>query len=82
MSERRQGPASGDLVSTFVAGDPTRQGIGIGGSNGQSVVAAGAPHRGDAFAAARYTLDTLKVQVPIWKKEVTTDGEYWVEDHP
>jgi len=45
------------------------------------VVAAGAPHRGDAFAAARYTIDTLKQQVPIWKKEVTTDGEYWVEDH-
>jgi molybdopterin converting factor subunit 1 len=45
------------------------------------VVAAGAPHRGDAFAAARYTIDTLKQQVPIWKKEVATDGEYWVEDH-
>jgi molybdopterin synthase catalytic subunit len=45
------------------------------------VVAAGAPHRGDAFAAARYTIDTLKERVPIWKKEVTTDGEYWVEDH-
>jgi molybdopterin synthase catalytic subunit len=45
------------------------------------VVVAGAPHRGDAFDAARYTIDTLKEQVPIWKKEVTTDGEYWVEDH-
>jgi molybdopterin synthase catalytic subunit len=45
------------------------------------VVAAGAPHRDDAFAAARYTIDTLKEQVPIWKKEVATDGEYWVEDH-
>ena len=45
------------------------------------VIAAGAPHRGDAFAAARYTIDTLKKQVPIWKKEVATDGEYWVEDH-
>ena len=45
------------------------------------VVVAGAPHRGDAFAAARYTIDTLKEQVPIWKKEVTTDGEYWVEEH-
>lgn len=45
------------------------------------VVVAGAPHRGDAFAAARYTIDTLKERVPIWKKEVTTDGEYWVEDH-
>ncbi len=45
------------------------------------VVAAAAPHRGDAFAAARFTIDTLKERVPIWKKEVTTDGEYWVEDH-
>ena len=45
------------------------------------VVVAGAPHRGDAFAAARYTIDTLKERVPIWKKEVTVDGEYWVEDH-
>jgi molybdopterin synthase catalytic subunit len=45
------------------------------------VIAAGAPHRGDAFAAARYTIDTLKQQVPIWKKEVATDGEYWVEEH-
>jgi molybdopterin converting factor subunit 1 len=45
------------------------------------VVVAAAPHRGDAFAAARYTIDTLKERVPIWKKEVTTDGEYWVEDH-
>ncbi len=25
--------------------------------------------------------DTLKERVPIWKKEVATDGEYWVEDH-
>jgi molybdopterin synthase catalytic subunit len=45
------------------------------------VVAAGAPHRGEAFAAARYTIDTLKERVPIWKKEVTAEGEYWVEDH-
>jgi len=45
------------------------------------VVAAGAPHRDEAFAAARYSIDTLKEQVPIWKKEVTTEGEYWVEDH-
>ena len=45
------------------------------------VIAAAAPHRDDAFAAARYTIDTLKEQVPIWKKEVAIDGEYWVEDH-
>jgi molybdopterin synthase catalytic subunit len=45
------------------------------------VVAAAAPHRDAAFAAARYAIDVLKERVPIWKKEVATDGEYWVEDH-
>ena len=46
------------------------------------VVAAAAPHRADAFEACRFAIDTLKQTVPIWKKEVTTDGEYWVEEHP
>lgn len=45
------------------------------------VVAAAAPHRPEAFAAARYAIDTLKERVPIWKKEVATDGESWVEEH-
>jgi len=31
------------------------------------------------FDAARYGIDRLKEIVPIWKKEVTQDGEYWVE---
>ncbi len=34
-------PASGKTVTTFLAGDPTRQGVGIAGSNGQPVYAAG-----------------------------------------
>jgi molybdopterin synthase catalytic subunit len=46
------------------------------------VVAAAAPHRPEAFAACRYAIDTLKQRVPIWKKEVATDGEYWVDDRP
>ena|SRR5688572_10900026 len=45
------------------------------------VIAAAAPHRAEAFAACRYAIDTLKQQVPIWKKEVAVDGEYWVEEH-
>ncbi len=45
------------------------------------VVVAAAPHRGEAFDACRHAIDTLKVTVPIWKKEVATDGEYWVDDH-
>jgi molybdopterin synthase catalytic subunit len=45
------------------------------------VIAAAAPHRAEAFAAARFAIDTLKQRVPIWKKEVAEDGEYWVEEH-
>jgi molybdopterin synthase catalytic subunit len=46
------------------------------------VIAAAAPHRGEAFEACRFAIDTLKQTVPIWKKEVATDGEYWVDDRP
>ena len=45
------------------------------------IVAAGAPHRDAAFAAARAAIDELKSVVPIWKKEHTEDGAVWVEDH-
>ena len=46
------------------------------------VVVAAAPHRAEAFDACRFAIDTLKQSVPIWKKEVATDGAYWVDDHP
>jgi molybdopterin synthase catalytic subunit len=43
-------------------------------------VGAAAPHRAEAFAAARFLIDTLKEQVPIWKRETFSDGETeWVE---
>ena len=45
-------------------------------------IAAAAPHRGEAFEACRFAIDTLKQTVPIWKKEFATDGEYWVDDRP
>ncbi|HUJ61361.1 MAG TPA: molybdenum cofactor biosynthesis protein MoaE [Kofleriaceae bacterium] len=41
-------------------------------------IAAAAPHRAEAFAACRAMIDRLKERVPIWKKEVSTDGEQWV----
>jgi molybdopterin synthase catalytic subunit len=46
------------------------------------VVAAAAPHRAEAFEACRFAIDALKQSVPIWKKEVASDGEHWVDDHP
>lgn len=42
-------------------------------------VGAAAAHRADAFAAASYLMDMLKTQAPFWKKEHTTDGDYWVD---
>ena len=45
------------------------------------IVAAAAPHRDAAFAAARAAIDQLKRVVPIWKKEYTDDGAVWIEDH-
>jgi MoaE-MoaD fusion protein len=31
------------------------------------------------FEAARYGIDRLKEIVPVWKKEVSPNGEFWVE---
>lgn len=39
----------------------------------------GSPHRKQAFQACEWLIDELKKQAPIWKKEVTTDGETWKE---
>jgi molybdopterin synthase catalytic subunit len=43
------------------------------------IIVVAAPHRGEAFDACRYIIDMLKTTVPIWKKEVATNGEEWVE---
>jgi len=42
-------------------------------------VAVASPHRGEAFAACRFAIDTLKAKVPIWKKEHYADGTAWLE---
>ena len=43
------------------------------------VVATTAAHRGDAFAASRALIDTLKAEVPIWKHQLFADGsDEWV----
>jgi molybdopterin synthase catalytic subunit len=42
------------------------------------VIAVAAPHRGEAFAASQYAIDRLKEIVPIWKKEVWSDGSQWI----
>jgi molybdopterin synthase catalytic subunit len=45
------------------------------------LIALSTPHRGDAFEACRFLIDTLKAEVAIWKKEIWADGNSsWI--HP
>jgi molybdopterin synthase catalytic subunit len=39
-------------------------------------------HRGAAFEACRWLIDTLKKTVPIWKKETFADGVVWADGEP
>ena len=43
------------------------------------VVVASAPHRGEAFDAARFAIDAVKTTVPVWKRERWEGGEDWSE---
>jgi molybdopterin synthase catalytic subunit len=44
------------------------------------IIIVASAHRAEAFEACRYLIDTLKQTVPIWKKEVTINGETWIEN--
>jgi molybdopterin synthase catalytic subunit len=43
------------------------------------VIAAASPHRAEAFAAARYTIERIKQIAPIWKHEHFEGGAVWIE---
>ena len=49
--------------------------LGVGEAS--VVVAVASAHRGVAFDAARYCIDTVKTSVPIWKRERWAGGEDW-----
>jgi molybdopterin synthase catalytic subunit len=46
------------------------------------LIAAGAEHRVAALDACRWLIDELKQRVPIWKKEISPQGDSWVVAHP
>jgi molybdopterin synthase catalytic subunit/molybdopterin converting factor small subunit len=50
--------------------------VGIGETS--VAIAVSAPHRHEALAACREAIDTLKTEVPLWKKEVYEGGEEWI----
>jgi molybdopterin synthase catalytic subunit len=52
--------------------------LAVGESSVLAVVSA--PHRPEAFEAARHAIDTLKATVPIWKYEEWEGGADWGTD--
>ena len=46
------------------------------------LIAVSSAHRGAAFDACRYVIDTLKKTVPIWKREQFEDGAVWADGEP
>jgi molybdopterin synthase catalytic subunit len=68
----------GEDLRLFVAHAKGR--LEVGGIS--IVLAAGSPHRGEAFAACRYLIEEIKTRSPIWKQEHYVDGDsQWVKGH-
>jgi molybdopterin synthase catalytic subunit len=67
---RRRAPALGRIVLLHRVGTLT-----VGETS--VVVVASAPHRAEAFDAARFAIDTLKATAPIWKRERWAGGDDW-----
>ena len=67
---RRQWPTIGRVALVHRTGT-----VGLG--EAAVVVAVSAPHRAEAFEAARFAIDELKRTVPIWKREAWAGGESW-----
>ena len=51
--------------------------LGIGEAS--VFIAIASPHRAAGFEALRFAIDQIKESVPIWKKEIYTDGHAWLE---
>lgn len=67
---RQRWPDTGRIVLLHRTGR-----LEIGESSVVAVVSA--PHRAEAFEAARFAIDALKESAPIWKHEVWADGAGW-----
>ncbi|MDN3519672.1 molybdenum cofactor biosynthesis protein MoaE [Aquisalimonas lutea] len=52
--------------------------LGIGETS--VLVAVRSAHRGDAFSAGQYAIDTLKERLPVWKEDFYTDGSRGYQD--
>jgi molybdopterin synthase catalytic subunit len=81
--EQMRGLAA-EAVATFGVRDVAlvhRLGRLVVGETSVLIVVASA-HRGAAFDACRWLIDTLKKTVPIWKREQFVDGAVWADGEP
>lgn len=46
---------------------------------GSIIIVVSSPHRPEAFEACRYCIERVKQVLPVWKKEYSPDGSFWVE---
>jgi molybdopterin synthase catalytic subunit len=84
MAERRLGEIIDEIEREIVGAKVNivhRLGVLMPGEVAVRIVAA-APHRAEAFDACRRAIEALKASVPIWKKEIYSDGEHWVGQGP
>ncbi len=54
--------------------------VGIGEAS--LVIAVGSPHRGECYEASRYAIEQAKARLPVWKKEMRSDGSEWKANAP
>jgi MoaE-MoaD fusion protein len=80
MAEKVMAEIADDLMRRYELGAVAiahRVGtVGIGETS--VAIAVAATHRGEALAACKEAIDTLKTEVPLWKKEVYEGGEEWI----
>lgn len=67
---RRRWPQIGRLALLHRRGELLLEEVSV-------IAAVSTPHRGDAFDACRWCIDTLKQAVPIWKRETWEGGSDW-----
>src|SRR5215210_1315571 len=80
MAERVMAEIATELLSRYeLSGIAIHHRVGrVAIGETSVVIAVSAPHRGDALAACKDAIDTLKERVPLWKKEIYEGGEEWI----
>jgi molybdopterin synthase catalytic subunit len=79
MAEKKLAEIGAEVARTHGAQVAIVHRVGVlGPGEAAVVIACAAPHRTPAFRACEACIETLKRDVPIWKREVYEDGSEWV----